>query len=420
MKQMKDSGVEWIGKMPENWALNRLLWCIEEVKEKNNPIQTTNVLSLTNKLGVIPYEEKGNQGNKAKEDYSEYGLAFENTLVINSMNVLIGSVGISDYFGCVSPVYYVFRNTPNSDLRFINYIFQTNPFQKELRNYANGILEIRLRISAHDMLRRMIPYPTLSEQQAISDYLDRQCAYIDNVIEKTRSSIEEYKKLKQAIITRAVTKGVRGNRPMKNSYIEWIGEIPDEWTAIKFKYVATVKANLVHPSEYANYPQIAPDNIEKGTSRLLGYKTVGEVGVESDNHLFYKGQIIYSKIRPILNKVIIAPFDGLCSADMYPIETKINKQYLVYMMLSDVFLSQVKLVTEDRVKMPKINQDELGQIIICLPPEDEQAEIVNYLDSKIMSINHLVDNKEKLLSEFENYKKSMIYEYVTGKKEAKL
>ena len=168
MRAMKDSGIEWMGKIPEKWGLNQLCWCIEEVKEKNSPIQTTNVLSLTNKLGVIPYEEKGNQGNKAKEDYSQYGLAFENTLVINSMNVLIGSVGISNYYGCVSPVYYVFRNMPASDIRFVNYIFQTIPFQKELRKYAKGILEIRLRISAHDMLRRVIPYPDFDEQQKIS------------------------------------------------------------------------------------------------------------------------------------------------------------------------------------------------------------------------------------------------------------
>ena len=169
---------------------------------------------------------------------------------------------------------------------------------------------------------------------------------------------------------------------MKDSGIEWIGEIPEEWDILKFKYVASVKSNLVHPEEYQDYMQVAPDNIEKGTSKLLECKTVGEVGVESDNHLFFKGQIVYSKIRPILNKVIIAPFDGLCSADMYPIETTINKYFLVYMMLSDRFLAQVKLVTENRVKMPKINQEELSQILIYLPPENEQNEIAGYLDKK--------------------------------------
>ena len=108
-REMKDSGIEWIGKIPANWTLRRLQWCLIEVTEKNDPIKTTQILSLTNKQGVLPYEDKGAQGNKAKENLAEYKLAYEDTLIVNSMNVIIGSVGISHYFGCVSPVYYVFK-----------------------------------------------------------------------------------------------------------------------------------------------------------------------------------------------------------------------------------------------------------------------------------------------------------------------
>lgn len=417
MREMKNSGVQWIGAMPANWQLSRLVWCLNEIKEKNDPIRTTNVLSLTNKLGVVPYEEKGNQGNKAKEDYSQYGLAFENTLVINSMNVLIGSVGISKYYGCVSPVYYVYTNTDKADLRYINYIFQNVGFQKELRKYANGILEIRMRISSHDMLRRMIPLPQIDEQHRISDFLDTECSRIDAVIEQTRASIEEYKKLKQSVITQAVTKGIRPNRKMKDSGDEWLGDIPTEWSCKKFKYIATVKSNLVAPDEYGDYPQVSPENIEKGSGRLLPCRTVAEVGVISWNHLFYKGQILYSKIRPKLNKVVIAPFDGLCSADMYPIETRLNERFFLYSMQSDAFLANIGLITEDRVKMPKINQEELGEIRFAVPPEDEQLEIVAHLDRRAAEIDGIITNKEQLMMELESYKKSLIYEYVTGKKE---
>ena len=163
-RKMKDSGVDWIGFIPDEWSVQRLRWCLKDINVKNDPIQTTQVLSLTNKQGVIPYEEKGNQGNKAKENVAEYKIAYENTLVINSMNVIIGSVGISHYFGCVSPVYYVFKETENADLRFISYIFSTVGFQKELRKYAKGIMEIRLRISVSDTLRRVVPLPKLEEQ----------------------------------------------------------------------------------------------------------------------------------------------------------------------------------------------------------------------------------------------------------------
>ena len=135
-------------------------------------------------------------------------------------------------------------------------------------------------------------------------------------------------------------------------------------------------------------------------------------------HLFHKGQIIYSKIRPLLNKLIIAPFDGLCSADMYPIETDNNPRFIVYMMLSSTFIAQVKLVTENRVKMPKINQSELCNILVVLPSKSEQEAIAKHLDSKCTQIDNLISLKESKIEKLNAYKKSLIYEYVTGKKQA--
>lgn len=415
-REMKDSGIEWIGEIPNNWETNRLQWHLKEINVSNNPVQTEEVLSLTIEAGVIPYAEKGNQGNKAKEDYSQYKVAFPDTLVINSMNVIIGAVGISKYYGCVSPVYYVFKAIDNSDLRYIYYLFTNVGFQKEMRKYAKGILEIRLRISTTDLLKLNVPSPSYGEQRRIADFLDRRCAEIDRVIAKTEKTIEEYKALKQSIITEAVTKGIRPNRPMKDTGVEWIREIPEDWEKTRFKYFAQVKSNLVPPDEYGDYPQVSPENIEKGSGKLLPCKTVSEVGVISGNHLFYRGQILYSKIRPKLNKIAIAPFDGLCSADMYPIETKQNTRFLLYAMLSDVLLAQVSMITEDRVKMPKINQDELGNTWFAQPPLDEQEEIVAYLDAKCGDLDRLIESKQKLLTELETYKKSVIYEYITGKK----
>ncbi len=151
------------------------------------------------------------------------------------MNVIIGAVGISKYFGCVSPVYYVFKTTESSELRYVYYLFTNVGFQKEMRKYAKGILEIRLRISASDMLKLLVPTPSLEEQIRISDYLDEKCQYIDSVLEQTRASIEEYKKLRQAVIVQAVTKGVRGERPKKRSQIEWLDVIPEDWSECRIK-----------------------------------------------------------------------------------------------------------------------------------------------------------------------------------------
>ena len=261
--------------------------------------------------------------------------------------------------------------------------------------------------------------PPLENQHLIACYLDSVCSDIEVLISKTRSSIEEYKKLKQAVITQAVTKGVRGEREMKDSGVEWIGEIPVNWTIQRFARVAEVKSNLVSPDNYLEYPQISPENIEKDSGKLLlPCRTVAEVGVISGNHLFYKGQILYSKIRPKLNKVCIAPFDGLCSADMYPIESKNDTRYIMYCILSNGFLQQVSMITENRVKMPKINQVELSKVLVAIPETiAEQKEIADYLDAKCAEIDGLIAKKEQLVKELEGYKKSLIYEVVTGKRE---
>lgn len=264
-----------------------------------------------------------------------------------------------------------------------------------------------------------IPFPSYGEQTLIANHLNIQCAKINEMLFHIRSSIEEYKKLKQAIITQAVTKGVRGEREMKDSGVEWTGEIPVNWTIQRFARVAEVKSNLVSPDNYLEYPQISPENIEKDSGKLLlPCRTVAEVGVISGNHLFYKGQILYSKIRPKLNKVCIAPFDGLCSADMYPIESKNDTRYIMYCILSNGFLQQVSMITENRVKMPKINQVELSKVLVAIPETiAEQKEIADYLDAKCTEIDGLIAKKEQLVKELEGYKKSLIYEVVTGKRE---
>ena len=277
---------------------------------------------------------------------------------------------------------------------------------------------VRSSLNAKELLNIPHPFPSIYEQKRIVTFLDAQCAEIDAVLEKTRASIEEYKKLKQAVITQAVTKGIRGDRPMKDSGIEWIGDIPAEWGVVPFSKFARVSANLVNPSDYQDYLQVSPENIEKDSGKLLPCKTVSEVGVESWNHFFHKGQILYSKIRPKLNKVCIAPFDGLCSADMYPIDTDNISKFVVYTILSNDFNQQVAMITENRVKMPKINQKELSKIIVVLPANRmEQQEIVDYLDGECGKIDALIAKKQQYLTEIENYKKSLIYEYVTGKKE---
>ena len=322
MREMKDSGVAWIGAIPQDWKTDRLQWHLKEINVSNNPIQTKNILSLTIEAGVIPYEEKGNQGNKAKEDYSQYKIAFPATLVINSMNVIIGAVGISQYFGCVSPVYYVFEPIEGTDLRYIYYLFTNTGFQKEMRKYAKGILEIRLRISSNDMLKRIVPSPPFKEQQRIADYLDKMCAEIDAVLEKTRASIEEYKKLKQAVITQAVAKGIRGDRPMKDSGIEWIGDIPAEWEIRKIFRAINKVGDIDH---------YMPDSVDDGIPYLMTgdlQEKLSDVNLKSCKKVSFQDyEILSTKIKANKGDVIFARYATIGTVCLVDTEDNILVSY---------------------------------------------------------------------------------------------
>jgi type I restriction enzyme S subunit len=300
---------------------------------------------------------------------------------------------------------------------YYNWLFHTEQFADEFYKWGYGIVDDLWSTHWSEMKKIMVIYPPLSTQAAIAAYLDVKCATIDGVIAEAKASIEEYKAWKASVIFEAVTKGLNPDVKMVDSGMEWIGQIPQEWEIIPFGKIATIKACLVNPEMYPSLPQISPENIEKGSARLMDtFKSVKDAGVISWNHLFHKGQIIYSKVRPTLNKLFLAQFDGLCSADMYPIETTQNTNFIVYAMLSESFVQQVAAITTNRVKMPKINKQEISKIVILLPPHNEQASIADYLDEKCASIDAVIAEKEALIAELETYKKSLIFETVTGKR----
>lgn len=407
MREMKNSGVAWIGAIPQDWGivkfkyLHRGLNTGEAIDKEY--WETDDAPTVFYTAGLTPI----------KTSYSSFPIWKET----GENDLLLARNGTPYVYLPVSNAYYTDHIIRAAMSGRINRKFVYYCLQQSIASVTVDSVSIPT-WSATLWNNQILPCPSTSEQHRISTFLDAKCAEIDAVLEKTRASIEEYKKLKQAVITQAVTKGVCGDRPMKDSGIEWIGDIPAEWEVVPFSKFARVSANLVNPSDYQDYLQVSPENIEKDSGKLLPCKTVSEVGVESWNHLFHKGQILYSKIRPKLNKVCIAPFDGLCSADMYPIDTDNVSKFVVYTMLSNDFYQQVAMITENRVKMPKINQKELSKLIVVLPANRmEQQEIVDYLDDKCGRIDALIVKKQQYLTEIENYKKSLIYEYVTGKKE---
>ncbi len=418
---MKDSGIEWIGEIPCDWKLERLQWYLEEVNISNNPIQTNNVLSLTNKLGVVPYEEKGNQGNKSKENVYEYKLAYPNTIVANSMNILIGSVGLCDYFGCVSPVYYVFRAKKYNNIKFLNYVFQTVGFQRELRKYANGILEIRLRVSASDILKRFIPFPSENEQQSIAEFLDRECGKIDGLKADIQAQIDTLEQYKRSVITEAVTHGLNPSVPMKDGKV-WYGQIPSEWKELKGKYVFkqrndrgnNVCLQLLSPTQ--KYGVIPQDKYEE----LTGMNAVKLN--DSTNYALlktiHKGDYCIS-LRSFQGGFEYSEYEGVVSPAyqvFYPIIT-IADGYYKYLFKEKGFIDVMNSYTMSLRDGKNIAFDDFGDTFIPVPPLDEQQEIADYLDNKCAEIEQIIADKKSQIETLDGYKKSLIYEYVTGKKE---
>ena len=421
MREMKDSGVAWIGEIPADWVLERLQWHITEIKESNNPIKTKQVLSLTNKLGVIPYEEKGAQGNVSKENYNEYKLAYPGTIVANSMNILIGSVGICNYFGCVSPVYYVFKPNEGENLEFLNYLFQSEQFQKQLRQYANGILEIRLRVSSSGILKRLIALPSKDEQEAIVTFLNEKCGQIDILIANQEAQIEKLKQYKQSLITEVVTKGLNPDVEMKDSGVEWIGEIPNHWSITRIK-------NLFELRNERNFKPLEEVNLislytEQGVIQHSDItETTGNKAVNADGYkLVYEDDIVVNIILCWMGAVGRSAYNGVTSPayDVYKPLKDTYSRYFHYLFRTLRFNGECYRYGRGIMMMRwRTYSSEFRAINVPFPTIEEQKEIVAYLDEQCAKIDKLIEIKQTKIAKLNEYKKSLIYEYVTGKKEA--
>jgi type I restriction enzyme S subunit len=425
-RKMKDSGIERIGEIPEELEIKRLQLGLTEITNKNEPVQTENILSLTKDRGVIPYEEKGNQGNKSKADYKDYKLAYPNSIVMNSMNVIIGSVGISEYFGCVSPVYYVFKAKEGNDIRYFNYIFQLSVFQQELKKYANGILEIRLRVSSDSVLKRKVPFPSYDRQCLISNFLDKKCNSIDKIkkiIEQEIQILEEYKK---SLITEAVTKGLDPDVEMKDSGIEWIGEIPKHWSMGRLKHFLSENLKYGASEAGVEYDENLPRYIRitdiDENNQLKENNKLSLTENQAKGYILKNDAILFARSGATVGKTFYytkdygyAAFAGYLIA-AYCDENKLLTKWLYYYTLSNTYKEWTNhIFTQSTIQ--NIGADKYSNLPIVVADKQTQQEIVSYLDEKCKIIDDAIKKKNQQVEILEDYKKSLIYEYVTGKKE---
>lgn len=402
-RQMKESGVLWIGEMPKDWSLRRLRYLCN--------IST------------------GNQDTQDNDPDGEYPFYVRSPIVEHSRKwtfegpaILMAGDGagagkvfhfVDGKYGCHQRVYSM-QNFVDASRRFVYYFMQNRFWVAiDLANSKSTVDSVRL-----PMLQDFwIPFPDINEQQKIADFLDKQCTYMNTVLEQTRTSIDEYKKLKQALITKAVTKGVRGERTEKTSEYEWIGSTPTEWQIIKIKWLLDERKErsetgdeepLSMSQKYGLIPTKEMDAIPNMASSFVGAK------------LTYVGDLVFNKLKAHLGVFSASQYDGLVSPDyaVYYSTGRANVKFLEYLFKTPQYISEFKKKSSGvGAGLTRLYTGDLYSIYCALPPLDEQEEIVRYIDEKCRYMDQLISKKEKFLVELENYKKSMIYEYVTGKKE---
>jgi type I restriction enzyme S subunit len=426
MAEMKDSGTTWLGMIPKDWELSKISSIYElrmqKVSDKDYP-----PLSVTMN-GIVPQLASAAKTNA----HDDRKLVKKGDFAINSRSDRRGSCGVSEYDGSVSLINTVMKPRDEMNPDYYNWLFHTMQFADEFYKWGHGIVDDLWTTNWQDMKHIDIPVPTLDEQRVIADYLNKAISEIDALhtdIEKQIGTLEEYKK---SIITEAVTKGLDPDAEMKDSGIEWIGKIPKNWKTNKIKYLFTsgkglsiTKENLIDEGlPVISYGQIhAKTNsgvdINKDLLQFVSYeyqKRNPNCEVKKFDFIFadtsedYEGcgNGVYKRDNSIL-------FAGYHSIILRAINQKDNR-YLAYLFLTDLWRKQIR-ETASGVKVFSVTQKNLINSSIILPPEDEQNEIANYLDVKCNKIDSIIVDKKKQLETLEQYKKSLIYEYVTGKKE---
>lgn len=351
MQTMKDTKIKWLGEIPDSWQLKKIKYVLQERIEKNNPVRTTYILSLTAKQGVIPYDEKEGGGNKPKEDVSAYRLAYPGDIVMNSMNILSGSVGLSQYFGCVSPVYYMLRpKEKDDDVRYYNYIFQTTLFQRSLFGLGNGILikesgngklnTIRMRIPMDKFGGLYIQIAPKDKQRKISDFLDAKCGEIDILIKNIQEEIDVLEDYKKSIISEGVTRGLDCNSALKDSGIFYMGPIKETWSISKIGYICTKLSRGFLPEDTA----LVCSN--KGKVLIRDENAVGKM-VSEDNAMqgIKKGDIAIHGMDTWHGAIALSEYDGKITRVVHVCDSNEDKRFVVYYMQYLAFQGVYKLIS---------------------------------------------------------------------------
>lgn len=436
-RKMKDSGIEWIGEIPEGWEVHRMKSCISQRDGGAWGDEATGETGDCICLRIADFDfEHFRFTDSNNLTIRHYASPIIKKLLLQKNDILIEKSGGGEKTPVGRTVLFdkeypaLFANFMDrlrcSDFilpQYLQYVFVTFYKNRYTQNYIKQTTGIQNLDLSSMLADEFVPVPNLNEQKLIVCYLESKCSKIDNLLSKTRSSIEEYKKLKQAVITQTVTKGVRGEREMKDSGVEWIGEIPKEWVCEKIKYATSISRGLFNhrprnDERYYNgkYPFIQTGDVANATKYIVSYsQTLNELG-KSVSKEFPKGTLTMT-IAANVGDVAILNFDAYFPDSVvgFVPNKNIRTLYLFYVFsaMKDEFIRTAIKSTQLNLNIDRVKETFIPVTLNV----NEQCEIENYLESKCAEIDGLIAKKEQLVKELERYKKSLIYEVVTGKRE---
>lgn len=420
-EQYKDSGIAWIGEIPEHWKIGYVGKYFNEVNNRNTLQKETNTLQF--KMGEIVCKSDGNSKYNP-ESIESYNIVCPNTIMINGLNLsfdfISQRVALVKERGAITSAYLAMRPKDGCSPLFLTYLFKSYDYKKVFHSLGKGL---RATLNYNIIRNELIIIPPFLEQQSIATYLDQKCSEIDELITLQEEMITKLQSYKQSVITEAVTKGLDKNIPLKDSGIEWIGEIPEHWEVKRLKNVcSTNNASLSDKTSKDfefDYVDIGSVSFELGIHKTEKYTF--QNAPSRARKIARLGDIIVSTVRTYLRAIDIINSE---EKEKYIYSTgfailspskNILSEFMIYICRSESFTNQVSIHSTG-INYPSINDTALKMINIVMPPLPEQQSIATYLDQKCSEIDALISIKQQKIEKLKDYKKSLIFECVTGKR----
>lgn len=415
MREMKDSGISWVGEIPKEWSVNRAKYCFVNTKEIAGCMSDRYERLALTMNGVIKRSKDDSNGLQP-EKFETYQILRPDELVfklIDLQNVSTSRVGLSPYLGLVSPAYIILKSNKRVLPAFAEKYFLML-WKNQIFN-ALGDAGVRSNLNSKDLLELSIPFPSIGEQRRIAEFLDGECGKIDGLKADIQAQIDTLEQYKRSVITEAVTHGLNPSAPMKDSGIPWVGQFPTHWTKKKGKYILRYMSKPVKQDDGVitcfRDGEVTLRSNRREDGFTMADKEIGYQGVDV-------GDLVVHGMDGFAGAIGISDSRGKASPVLNVLNTKQNKKYIMYYLRSmaygEVFTA---LSTGIRVRSCDLRWNKLAELLYPLPPIDEQNNIVSYIDNQIARTNEIIVDKKSQIETLDGYKKSLIYEYVTGKKE---